>query len=36
MITYLYLSGGTAATLVMYHENFPKSAGTSYRRVAAS
>ena len=25
----------TVATFVMYHTNFPKSAGTSYRRVAA-
>jgi len=28
------LSRKTAATLVMYDENFPESAGTSYRRVA--
>jgi len=34
-MTYLQLSRGTAVTLVLYHENFPKSAGTSYRRVAA-
>ena len=26
---------GTAAKLVMNHENLPKSAGTSYGRVAA-
>jgi len=34
-MTYLYLSGGAAATLIMYYESFPMSAGTSYRRGAA-
>jgi len=29
------VSGGTATTLVKYYENFPKSAGSSYRREAA-
>ena len=35
MTTLLLLSARTAAMFVMSHENFPKSAGTSCRRVAA-